>query len=151
MPVSDTQTPSVAETPLKARWSGPTGDGPLGERDDGTNQTKLFFHLRRVICALDQDDMPPDQVKLIPQYLGVTEQDVIDMNRWLGGDVPLNSLIREVCNSGEWIDWPVDESVSQEIRITESERSEHRRKALDQMQQPLESTTRADRRSTAPC
>ena len=58
------------------------------------NQKKLFFNLRKAkskISALEQGDLRPDQVKLIARRLGVTEQDVIDMNRRLGGDVSLNA------------------------------------------------------------
>ena len=54
------------------------------------NQRKLFFNLRKAksrISALEEGDLHPDQVKLIAKRLGVTEQDVIDMNRRLGGDV----------------------------------------------------------------
>ena len=86
------------------------------------NQKKLFFNLRKAksrISALDEGDMRPDQVKLIAKRLGVTEQDVIDMNRRLGGDASLNAPIREDGNSGEWMDWLVDDSVSQESRLAE--------------------------------
>jgi len=74
--------------------------------------------------------MRPDQVKLIAKRLGVTEQDVIDMNRRLGGDASLNAPIREDGDSGEWMDWLVDDSVSQESRLAESEQSDNRHKAL---------------------
>jgi RNA polymerase sigma-32 factor len=97
------------------------------------NQKKLFFNLRRAksrISALDEGDMRPDQVKLIAKQLGVTEQDVIDMNRRLGGDASLNTPIREDGDSGEWMDWLVDDSASQESRLAESEQSENRHKAL---------------------
>jgi len=97
------------------------------------NQKKLFFNLRRAksrISALDEGDMRPDQVKLIAKQLGVTEQDVIDMNRRLGGDASLNTPIREDGDSGEWMDWLVDDSASQESRLAESEQSENRQKAL---------------------
>ena len=97
------------------------------------NQKKLFFNLRRAksrISALDEGDMRPDQVKLIAKQLGVTEQDVIDMNRRLGGDASLNTPIREDGDSGEWMDWLVDDSASQESRLAESEQLENRHKAL---------------------
>ena len=84
------------------------------------NQKKLFFNLRKAksrISALDEGDMRPDQVKLIAKRLGVTEQDVIDMNRRLGGDASLNAPIREDGDSGEWQDWLVDDSASQESRL----------------------------------
>jgi RNA polymerase sigma-32 factor len=76
--------------------------------------------------------MRPDQVKLIAKRLGVTEQDVIDMNRRLGGDASLNTPIREDGDSGEWMDWLVDDSASQESRLAESEQSENRHQALGQ-------------------
>ncbi|HEY3796139.1 MAG TPA: sigma-70 family RNA polymerase sigma factor, partial [Bradyrhizobium sp.] len=57
-------------------------------------------------------------------------QDVIDMNRRLGGDASLNAPIREDGDSGEWMDWLVDDSVSQESRLAESEQSDNRHKAL---------------------
>ena len=97
------------------------------------NQKKLFFNLRKAksrISALDEGDMRPDQVKLIAERLGVTEQDVIDMNRRLGGDASLNSPIREDGDSGEWMDWLVDDSASQESRLAETEQSDNRHKAL---------------------
>src|SRR5438067_2941344 len=77
------------------------------------NQKKLFFNLRKAkskISALDEGDMRPDQVKLIAKRLGVTDQDVVDMNRRLGGDASLNAPIREEGDSGEWQDWLVDDS-----------------------------------------
>jgi len=97
------------------------------------NQKKLFFNLRKAksrISALEEGDMRPDQVKLIAKRLGVTEQDVIEMNRRLGGDASLNAPIRDDDSSGEWQDWLVDDSASQESRLAESEQSENRHKAL---------------------
>jgi RNA polymerase sigma-32 factor len=98
------------------------------------NQKKLFFNLRKAkskISALEEGDMHPDQVKLIAQRLGVTDQDVVEMNRRLGGDLSLNAQMRDDADSGEWQDWLVDESsADQESRIAESEESENRKKAL---------------------
>jgi RNA polymerase sigma-32 factor len=74
--------------------------------------------------------MRPDQVKLIAKRLGVTEQDVIDMNRRLGGDASLNAPIREDGDSGEWQDWLMDDSDSQESTLAESEEMDNRRAAL---------------------
>jgi RNA polymerase sigma-32 factor len=100
------------------------------------NQKKLFFNLRKAkskIAALEEGDMHPDQVKLIAQRLGVNEQDVVEMNRRLGGDVSLNAQMRDDPDSGEWQDWLVDEgSADQESRVVESEESENRKKALAQ-------------------
>ena len=97
------------------------------------NQKKLFFNLRKAkskISALEEGDLRPDQVKLIAKRLGVTEQDVVDMNRRLGGDVSLNAPIREDGDSGEWQEWLVDDVSDQETRLAESEESDNRRKAL---------------------
>jgi RNA polymerase sigma-32 factor len=99
------------------------------------NQKKLFFNLRKAkarISALDEGDMRPDVAKQIAVQLGVTEQDVVDMNRRLGGDASLNTPIRQDGDSGEWQDWLVDDSASQESRLAESEQSENRHKALGQ-------------------
>jgi len=97
------------------------------------NQKKLFFNLRKAksrISALDEGDLRPDQVQTIARRLGVTETDVVEMNRRLGGDVSLNSPIREDGDAGEWQDWLVDESASQESVLAESEEMDNRRKAL---------------------
>jgi RNA polymerase sigma-32 factor len=98
------------------------------------NQKKLFFNLRKAksrIAALEEGDMRPDQVKLIALRLGVTEQDVVEMNRRLGGDVSLNAQMRDDPDSGEWQDWLVDEgSTDQESRVVESQELENRKKAL---------------------
>jgi RNA polymerase sigma-32 factor len=97
------------------------------------NQKKLFFNLRKAkskISALDEGDLRPDQVKTIAKRLGVSETDVVEMNRRLGGDVSLNAPIREDGDAGEWQDWLVDESASQESRLAESEQLVNRRKAL---------------------
>jgi RNA polymerase sigma-32 factor len=97
------------------------------------NQKKLFLNLRKAkskISALDEGDMRPDQVKLIAKQLGVTETDVIDMNRRLGGDASLNAMIREDGESGEWQDWLMDESPDQETTLAASEELDNRRKAL---------------------
>src|ERR1700710_2162619 len=95
------------------------------------NQKKLFFNLRKAkskISALEEGDLRPDQVKLIATRLGVTEKDVVDMNRRLGGDTSLNAPIREEGDSGEWQDWLVDESPNQERILAETEQADNRPK-----------------------
>ena len=97
------------------------------------NQKKLFFNLRKAqskISILDDGDMRLDQVKIIARRIGVTETDVIYMNRRLSGDASLNVAIREDGDSGEWQDWLVDDVSDQETRLAESEESDNRRKAL---------------------
>src|SRR5881398_4081423 len=84
------------------------------------NQKKMFFNLRKAkskISVLDEGDLRPDQVKLIARRLGVTEQNVVEMNRRLEGDVSLDAPICEDGDSGEWQDWLVDEISDQETRL----------------------------------
>ncbi|MGD9925589.1 MAG: RNA polymerase sigma factor RpoH [Pseudorhodoplanes sp.] len=98
------------------------------------NQKKLFFNLRKAkskISALGEGDLKPDQVAQIAKRLGVTEKDVVDMNRRLGGDSSLNAPIREDGDSGEWQDWLADDSAGQEQVLAESEELDNRRSALD--------------------
>ncbi|MDB5569615.1 MAG: rpoH [Hyphomicrobiales bacterium] len=98
------------------------------------NQKKLFFNLRKAksqISALEEGDLRPEQVKIIATKLGVPEQDVIDMNRRLGGDASLNAPIRQE-GEGEWQDWLVDDSTSQESILMEQEESSNRLSALRQ-------------------
>src|SRR3954452_15499641 len=94
------------------------------------NQRKLFFNLRKAqskISILDDGDMRLDQVKIIARRIGVTETDVIYMNRRLGGDASLNAAIRE---DGEWQDRLVDECPDQETTLAASEEFDDRRKTL---------------------
>jgi len=97
------------------------------------NQKKLFFNLRKAksrISALEEGDLRPDQVQIIAKRLGVTEQDVVDMNRRLGGDASLNTPIREDGDAGEWQDWLVDDKASQESTLADTEELDNRKKAL---------------------
>ncbi len=97
------------------------------------NQKRLFFNLRRVksqIQALDEGDLRPDQVKHIATKLGVTEEDVVSMNRRLGGDASLNSPVRADEEGAEWQDWLVDGSDDQETVLAESQEMDGRKKLL---------------------
>ena len=96
------------------------------------NQKKLFFNLRKAksqISALEEGDLRPDQVATIATRLGVTEQDVVEMNRRLGGDASLNAPIRQE-GEGEWQDWLVDDSQSQENLLADQEEKDNRLGAL---------------------
>jgi RNA polymerase sigma-32 factor len=96
------------------------------------SQKKLFFNLRKAkskISALDEGDLRDDQVETISKRLGVGKQDVIDMNRRLGGDASLNAPLREG-GEGEWQDWLVDDAVDQETLLADREESSVRMDAL---------------------
>jgi len=97
------------------------------------NQKRLFFNLRRLkgkIQALDEGDLKPDQVAEIATRLGVSEDEVISMNRRLGGDASLNAPVRAEADAGEWQDWLVDETESQETMLANQEELDMRRKLL---------------------
>jgi RNA polymerase sigma-32 factor len=96
-------------------------------------QKKLFFNLRRMkgqIQALDEGDLKPEQVKQIANRLGVAEDDVVSMNRRLGGDASLNAPVRADTDSGDWQDWLVDETPDQEEQLVESQELVRRRNYL---------------------
>ncbi len=89
------------------------------------NQKKLFFNLRKIkgqIQALEEGDLKPDQVKYIAKRLGVHEEEVVSMNRRLGGDTSLNAPLKSDAES-EWQDFLVDDSDSQEDVLVRNEES----------------------------
>jgi RNA polymerase sigma-32 factor len=100
-------------------------------------QKKLFFNLRKAkskIGALEEGDMRPENVKQIATDLGVTEDEVISMNRRLsGGDASLNATIgSEGEGSMQWQDWLEDEDADQASDYAERDEMEARRAMLAQ-------------------
>ena len=105
------------------------------------NQKRLFFNLRRLkgqIQALDDGDLKPEQVEQIATKLGVTEDDVVSMNRRLSGpDSSLNAPLRSDSES-EWQDWLQDDTqVSQESALAETEEHTIRMSLLDEAMKEL--------------
>jgi RNA polymerase sigma-32 factor len=97
------------------------------------NQKRLFFKLRSAknkIAAFESGDLHPDQVASIAKSLDVTDQDVIDMNRRLGGDKSINAPLHEDGETGEWQDHLVDQSPSPEAIVAEQDDKEHQHGAL---------------------
>ena len=98
------------------------------------SQKKLFFNLRKVkgkIQALEDGDLNPEQVREIATRLSVSEEEVISMNRRLGGDASLNAPIKaSEGESGEWQDWLVDDHDDQETMLIEQDELENRRAML---------------------
>ena len=96
-------------------------------------QKKLFFNLRRVkgqIKAIEEGDLSPEQVKTISDRLAVPEEDVVTMNRRLAApDNSLNAPVRAE-GEGEWQDWLVDDTPTQETRLAENEELSARQKLL---------------------
>jgi RNA polymerase sigma-32 factor len=104
-------------------------------------QKKLFFNLRKAkseIAALQEGDLRPEQVAHIATRLGVTNDDVISMNRRLSGpDASLNAPLRSDSES-EWQDWLADDNqVSQETEVAETQEKSLRMGLLQEAMQEL--------------
>ncbi len=97
-------------------------------------QKKLFFNLRKLkgqMKAIEEGDLPPEKVALIAQRLDVSEDDVITMNRRLAAkDHSLNAPIKTDADGGEWQDWLVDDTDSQETVMGEREEYQQRHELL---------------------
>ncbi|MBA15516.1 MAG: RNA polymerase sigma factor RpoH [Sphingomonas sp.] len=97
-------------------------------------QKKLFFNLRRMKAKLDafeDGDLRPEDVAKIATDLGVTEDEVISMNRRMamGGDTSLNVPMREDGES-QWQDWLADEEPLQDERVAETQEADVRHEML---------------------
>ncbi|MBX9864601.1 MAG: RNA polymerase sigma factor RpoH [Hyphomicrobium sp.] len=96
-------------------------------------QKKLFFNLRRAksqLQALEEGDLKPEHVKTIATKFGVSEEDVVSMNRRLGGDASLNAPVRADSESGEWQDWLVDDAPDQEETLVKDDEMGRRKSYL---------------------
>ena len=98
-------------------------------------QKKLFFNLRKAkakIGALEDGDLRPENVKRIATDLGVTEDEVISMNRRMsGGDASLNAQVgAEGEGTMQWQDWLEDEDADQAADYEERDELESRRAML---------------------
>ncbi|MDH5798353.1 MAG: RNA polymerase sigma factor RpoH [Paracoccaceae bacterium] len=98
-------------------------------------QKKLFFNLRKAkarIGALEEGDMRPENVTRIATDLGVTEEEVVSMNRRLsGGDASLNVQVgAEGEGSTQWQDWLQDDSADQATDYEERDELDTRRQLL---------------------
>jgi RNA polymerase sigma-32 factor len=96
-------------------------------------QKKLFFNLRKLkgqLQAFEEGDLSPENVEKIAKDLGVPEADVVSMNRRLAApDHSLNAPLRAE-SEGEWQDWLVDETPTQEARLGERQELGLRRDLL---------------------
>ncbi len=93
-------------------------------------QKKLFFNLRKLkgqMKAFEEGDLRPEHVRTIAEKLNVNEDEVVMMNRRLAApDHSLNAPLRQD-GDGEWQDWLVDESDSQELLLAERQEFQRRR------------------------
>jgi RNA polymerase sigma-32 factor len=97
-------------------------------------QKKLFFNLRRMknqIEAFEDGDLRPEDVTKIATDLGVTEEEVVSMNRRMamGGDTSLNVSMNED-GEGQWQDWLADERPLQDERIADAQERDVRHEML---------------------
>ena len=100
-------------------------------------QKKLFFNLRRMknqIEAFEEGDLKPADVTKIATDLGVTEAEVISMNRRMGhgGDTSLNAPLRDTDGEGQWQDFLVDNGPLQDEIIADDEERRVRHDLLTQ-------------------
>jgi RNA polymerase sigma-32 factor len=105
-------------------------------------QKKLFFNLRKAkarIGALEEGDMRPENVKQIANDLGVTEDEVISMNRRMsGGDASLNATVgSDGEGTMQWQDWLEDEDADQAGDFAERDEMDVRREMLAQAMEAL--------------
>ena len=105
-------------------------------------QKKLFFNLRKAknkIGALEEGDMRPENVKRIATDLGVTEAEVVSMNRRMsGGDASLNAMIGgDGEGAAEWQDWLEDEDADQAGDYAEKDEMQTRMAMLNEAMDAL--------------
>ena len=104
-------------------------------------QKKLFFNLRRMkkqLDAYEDADLKPDDLRKIATDLGVSEQEVINMNRrmMMGGDASLNVSMRDD-SEGQWQDMLMDERPLQDETVAEAEEANYRHELLNEAMQSL--------------
>jgi len=98
-------------------------------------QKKLFFNLRRMkknLDAYEDSDLHPDDVRKIATDLGVSEEEVVNMNRrmMLGGDASLNVSLREDGDGGQWQDILADDRPLQDETVADAEEASVRHALL---------------------
>ncbi|MCY7271390.1 MAG: RNA polymerase sigma factor RpoH [Sphingomonas bacterium] len=105
-------------------------------------QKKLFFNLRRMknqLDAFEDGDLKPADVTKIATDLGVTEAEVISMNRRMamGGDTSLNAPLRDTDGEGQWQDFLVDNGPLQDEIVADDEERQVRHDLLNEAMESL--------------
>ena len=105
-------------------------------------QKKLFFNLRRMknqIDAFEDGDLEPADVTKIATDLGVTEDEVVSMNRRMsmGGDTSLNAPLRDTDGEGQWQDFLVDNGPLQDEIAADNEERQVRHDLLNEAMESL--------------
>ena len=99
-----------------------------------TAQKKLFFNLKKIknkLSITNDGNLKPDQIKEISKRLNVKQEEVVSMDRRMSGkEKSLNDPIKN--ESGiEWQDWLVDDSLDQELKISQSQEFNERKKLMN--------------------
>ena len=98
-----------------------------------TAQKKLFFNLKKIknqIAPEQEGDLRDNQVEEISKRLDVDSDEVVNMNRrMMGQEKSLNSPIK-VGETDEWQDWLVDESLDQELLLSQKQEFDDRKELL---------------------
>src|SRR5260221_77986 len=98
---------------------------------DSRGLSRYMQEIRKFpMLELAEGDVRPDQVRTIAPRFGVAESDVVSMTRRLAGDPSFNAPVRADSEAGEWLDWLVDDSPSQEDRLGETQELDQRRSYL---------------------
>jgi RNA polymerase sigma-32 factor len=118
-----------------------------GEDGHDGGAKKLFFNLRRMkknIDAFEDTDLHPDQVTKIATDLGVSEQDVVNMNRrmMMGGDASLNISFNED-GEGQWQDMLADNGPLQDETVANAQEAQWRHAMLTEAMADLNERERA--------
>jgi RNA polymerase sigma-32 factor len=99
-----------------------------------SDQKKLFFNLRKAknkINAIEEGDLTQEHVTTLADQLGVSETELVNMNRRLSApDSSLNAPLRGESES-EWQDWLADDSIDQETRMADNQEVDERRALLN--------------------
>jgi len=118
---------SIQEYVLKS-WS-------LVKMGTTTAQKKLFFNLKKIknqISPNNSGELNPKHVDQISKILNVKKEEVVSMNRrMLGKEKSLNDPIKDDNGGGEWQDWLVDDRIGQELKLSQNQEFELRKKMMD--------------------
>ncbi len=100
-----------------------------------TAQKKLFFNLKKIknkLAITNDGDLKPDQVKEISKRLNVKQEEVISMDRRMSGkEKSLNDPVKDE-NGTEWQDWLVDSGLDQELKVSQSQVFNERKKLMNE-------------------
>ena len=117
---------SIQEYVLKS-WS-------LVKMGTTTAQKKLFFNLRKIknqIAPDQEGDLKNEHVQEISKRLNVDSDEVVNMNRrMMGQEKSLNDPIKSG-ETDEWQDWLVDDSLDQELIISQKQEYDDKKELLN--------------------